>query len=126
MTIIGIGIDIIEIIRIQKNIFIYNDKLAKRILSHNEWTDYLIQKNKSRFLAKKFAIKEAASKAFGTGISKKITFNKLEHYKDKKGKPKLSFLKEALVISKIMQINFVHLSITDEKNYTCALVIFEK
>ncbi|QTM69272.1 holo-ACP synthase, partial [Buchnera aphidicola (Hormaphis cornu)] len=97
MTIIGIGIDIVEIKRIKKNILLYPHKLAKRILSHNEWTEYLVNKNKFRFLAKKFAVKEAASKALGTGISQKITFKNFENWNNEYGQPKLRLFKKALI-----------------------------
>ncbi|AEO08609.1 holo-[acyl-carrier protein] synthase [Buchnera aphidicola str. Ak (Acyrthosiphon kondoi)] len=125
MSIVGVGIDFIEILRI-KNIFLnYGNKFAKRILSLEEWKKYLLSKNNINFLAKKFAAKEAASKALGTGINYGITFNQLEFYSDKLGKPKLRFFKNALKKSKEIKCKSIHVSISDQKLHAYALVILE-
>ncbi|QCI15936.1 holo-ACP synthase [Buchnera aphidicola] len=125
MSIIGIGTDIVEILRIKKIFFNYGDKFIKKILSLEERNQYILSKNSIYFLAKKFAAKEAASKALGTGINHGIRFNELEFYNNKLGKPKLRFLKNALKKSIKIKCKFVHVSISDEKLYTCALVILE-
>ncbi|ACL30068.1 holo-ACP synthase [Buchnera aphidicola str. APS (Acyrthosiphon pisum)] len=125
MSIIGIGIDFVEILRI-KNIFLkYGDKFARKILSTEEWKKYILIDDSISFLAKKFVAKEAASKALGTGINHQITFNQLEFYKNKSGKPKLRFLKHALKKSKEIQCKSIHVSISDQKLYAYALVILE-
>ncbi|CAL4326317.1 holo-ACP synthase [Buchnera aphidicola] len=125
MSIIGIGTDIIEIVRI-KNIFShYGNRFAKRILSKIEWKKYIISKNPIHFLAKKFAGKEAASKALGTGINCGITFNQLEFYNNKFGKPKLRFLKKSLRKAKEIKCKSIHVSISDQRLYAYALVILE-
>ncbi|QCI17079.1 holo-ACP synthase [Buchnera aphidicola (Aphis helianthi)] len=126
MSIIGIGTDIIEIERIKKNILYFGNKLAKRILSKQEWKEYMISRNKINFIAKKFAAKEAASKALGTGINYGITFNQLELYNNSLGKPKLRFLDCAFKKYKEMKCTAVHVSITDQKLYAHAIVILEK
>ncbi|WP_343154481.1 holo-ACP synthase [Buchnera aphidicola] len=125
MSIIGIGIDILEIERIKKNILQFGDNLAKKILSPLEWKEYIISKNKINFIAKRFAAKEAASKALGTGINCGIKFNHLELYNNSLGKPNFRFLSYAF--QKLGEINCksIHVSITDEKLYIYALVILE-
>ncbi|QCI17653.1 holo-ACP synthase [Buchnera aphidicola (Acyrthosiphon lactucae)] len=125
MSIIGIGIDFIEILRIQNIIFNYGNNFAKRILSIEEWEKYIISKNNINFLAKKFVAKEAASKALGTGINDGVTFNQLEFYNNKSGKPKLRFLKNALKKSQQIKCKSIHVSISDQKLYAHALVILE-
>jgi len=125
MSIIGIGIDFIEIVRIKKIIFKYGNNFAKKILSAAEWEKYLISKHNINFLAKKFAAKEAASKALGTGINYGITFNQLEFYNNKLGKPKLRFLRNALKKSIEINCQLIHVSISDQKLYAYALVILE-
>ncbi|WP_422667184.1 holo-ACP synthase [Buchnera aphidicola] len=126
MTIIGIGIDIIDIIRIQKIILNYKEKFAKRILSKYEWQQYIISNNHINFLAKRFSIKEAASKALGTGICSGIKFNQIELYHDQYGKPKIRFFNNALIQLKKIKCNFIHISITDEKKYVYSIVILEE
>ncbi|QCI18803.1 holo-ACP synthase [Buchnera aphidicola] len=125
MSIIGIGTDIIEIKRIKKIVSKFENKFAKRILSYKEWKKYIISRNKINFIAKKFAAKEAVSKALGTGINHGITFNQIELYNDFLGKPKIRFLDNSL--NKINEINCksVHVSISDQKSYAYAIVILE-
>lgn len=125
MTIIGIGIDIITISRIKKIINESGSKLAKRILSKKEFNEYLVKKNKINFLAKRFSAKEAAAKALGTGMRNKITFNNFEVYNDHCGSSKLLLLNQAKILAKNMGIKYIHINLTDEKKYACAIVIFE-
>ncbi|AHG60124.1 holo-ACP synthase [Buchnera aphidicola] len=125
MSIVGVGSDIVEILRIKNIFFKYQHKFAKKILSKIEWKKYIISQNYISFLAKKFAAKEAASKALGTGINNGVTLNQLEFYNNKFGKPKLRFLKNASKKSKKMKCKSIHVSISDEKLYAYALVILE-
>ena len=121
----GIGIDIITISRIKKIINESGSKLAKKILSKKEFKEYLVKENKINFLAKRFSAKEAAAKALGTGMRKKITFNNFEVYNDHYGSPKLLLLNQAKILAKSMGIKYIHINLTDEKKYACAIVIFE-
>ncbi|OQM34492.1 holo-ACP synthase [bacterium endosymbiont of Pedicinus badii] len=125
MTIIGIGIDILEIQRIKKILSKRKILFAKHILSNKELKKFLVSKEQARFLAKRFSIKEAAAKALGTGIREKITFNQFEIYNDRYGKPFLKFLKVAKKISSILLIKKIHISISDEKKYVSSIVIYE-
>ena len=68
MAILGLGTDIVEIERIAGVIERSGDRLARRVLSEAEWQQYQSHKQPVRFLSKRFAVKEAAAKAFGTGI----------------------------------------------------------
>lgn len=125
MAIIGIGIDIIKIARIEKIINRLNSKLAKRILSKKEFCQYLIKKNKINFLAKRFAAKEAAAKALGVGIRNGIKFSDFEIYNDNYGSSKLLLLNQAKKLANSMNIKRNHVNLTDEKKYAYAIVIFE-
>lgn len=125
MSIIGLGIDLIKINRIKRLISIYKQKLAQRILTKNELINYKFYDNKTKFLAKRFAIKEAAVKALGIGIKNGITFNQFEIYHDCFGKPYLKLFKQAMFLAKKLGVNNIHITLTDEKNYACAVVIIE-
>ncbi|QJC30363.1 holo-ACP synthase [Enterobacteriaceae endosymbiont of Neohaemonia nigricornis] len=127
MNIIGIGIDIIEILRIQ-NIFVrFKNKLANKILTMYELYKYeKCHVNKINFLAKHFAVKEAAVKAINTGFTKGILFKHIELCHNNAGKPKLVFYNQALYAMKKKCENYnIHVSLSDEKKYVCALVIIE-
>ena len=126
MKIGGIGIDIVENARIKKAI--KNSKFIKRVFSKKEILNSKNIKNKTSFFSKKFAAKEALAKSLGTGFSKGLNFNDITIINDKLGKP--SFLitdKIKKLIKKrfkISRFNFF-LSISDEKKYSIAIVIFQ-
>lgn len=91
MMIYGLGVDITEISRIQK-IQQKNQSFAKKVLTKAELNYYqrLTTKRQAEFLAGRFSIKEAYSKALGTGIGKAVAFMDLEVLNDKSGKPKFT------------------------------------
>ena len=72
--IFGIGTDIVEVARVEASIQQFGDDFAKRILAEGEIASYLESHIKARFLAKRFAAKEAFSKALGTGLRAPATF----------------------------------------------------
>ena len=123
MKIFGIGTDIVKISRIQKSA---NNKLfLSRIFNQAEIKK--CKKTRSNFncLAKRFAAKEAFSKALGTGISKGISFNEIIILNEKNGKPfiKLINTTKEIVEKKIKKKFFkISLSLTDEDKYAVAFV----
>lgn len=96
MAILGLGTDIVEIARIEAVIARSGERLARRVLSDNEWEIWKTHHQPVRFLAKRFAVKEAAAKAFGTGIRNGLAFNQFEVFNDELGKPRLRLWGEAL------------------------------
>ena len=126
MKISGTGIDIVENSRIKNAI--KNSRFIKRVFSKKEILNSKKIKNKTSFFAKKFAAKEALVKSLGTGFTKGLNFNDITIINDKLGKP--SFLitdKIKKLIKKrfkISRFNFL-LSISDEKKYSIAIVIFQ-
>ncbi|ELY2642185.1 holo-ACP synthase [Cronobacter sakazakii] len=125
MAILGLGTDIVEIDRIEAVISRSGDQLAKRVLSANEWAQYQAHQQPVRFLAKRFAVKEAAAKAFGTGIRNGLAFNQFEVFNDELGKPKLRLWDEAERLAARMGVTSVHVTLADERHYACATVIIE-
>ncbi|ELX8378386.1 holo-ACP synthase [Providencia vermicola] len=125
MAIIGLGTDIVEVARIEGVIKRSADSLAKRILTENEFKQFQQQAQPARFLAKRFAVKEAAAKALGTGIRNGLAFNQFEVSNDALGKPQLTLLGEANQLAQRMKVTHIHVSITDEHHYAVATVIIE-
>ncbi|MEM7401244.1 MAG: holo-ACP synthase [Pseudomonadota bacterium] len=119
MKIIGTGIDIVEVSRIQKSIDRYEENFAAKILHDEELSEYEGSNNKVSFLAKRFAVKEAFVKALGTGIRDHVSWRKMYITHDKKGKPLLEFTEE---FAKQIDANNldVHISISDEAKYVVA------
>jgi holo-[acyl-carrier protein] synthase len=85
MAILGLGTDIVEIARIEAVIARSGDRLARRVLSDTSGR-YGQHQQPVRFLAKRFAVKEAAAKALGTGIRNGLAFNQFEVYNDELGR----------------------------------------
>ncbi|MCJ1655937.1 holo-ACP synthase [Staphylococcus sp. NRL 16/872] len=114
----GLGVDLIEIDRIEKVYRKQQNKLIERILTMQEqerFKSFKSEKRKIEFLAGRFATKEAFSKALGTGLGKTVAFNDINCYNDEKGKPCIKYP------------NFiVHVSITHTDNYAMSQVILEK
>ena len=123
--IVGIGTDIIDIRRIQNTINKYGDKFKKRCFLNNE-----IIKSENRFkiansYAKRYAAKEACSKALGTGLAKGIFWKDIELVNDEFGKPSIKLHNNALKrINKITNKDYkIEVSLSDELKYAIANVI---
>lgn len=117
--IFGIGTDIADIIR-----FINYDKLAVKILTDFEFEEFSKENNKQLYITKKWAAKEAISKAFGTGISDIVTWKNIEISHSKSGKPLVNFLNELKIYTDNINI-ICHLSISDTDNNVIAYSIIE-
>ena len=127
MAIIGVGVDIVNNNRLKK--LIKNKKFVERIFSKNE-TEYSEKiRNKLNYFSKRFAAKEAFSKATGFGISKNLHFKDIEISRDKRGKPIITLNKSSILyLKKKFKVRAfkTNLSLSDEKNYSIAYVIIEK
>lgn len=123
--IFGIGTDIVEVSRIEDSLTRFGNAFAERILNEQEWLSYSQSNTQSRFLAKRFAAKEAFSKALGTGIRAPATFQNIGIAHDDLGKPVLDIAPELQVFLDSKGIRFMHLSISDEKALAAAFVVLE-
>lgn len=126
MAIFGIGIDIVEIGRIEAIVSHSGKRLARRILSPEEWLQYEKHNQPVRFLAKRFAVKEAASKALGVGICEGLAFAQFEVCNDTVGKPLLRLFAQAAKLASRLGITGMYVTLADERYYACATVIFER
>ncbi len=125
MNIHGIGLDVVNINRV-KSIIIKKNSFKKRIFSNKEISFCQKRKDKYACFAKRFAAKEAFSKALGTGISNGLYFKDIEINNDKRGKPYLTIKNKSLqIVNKVLKRKKfkVFLSLTDEKSYALANVI---
>lgn len=120
--IFGIGTDIVSVERMKDNLGKHGDKFARRILTEHEMNDFSRTKQPEHFLAKRFAAKEAAAKALGTGFSDGISLGDIGVTHDNKGKPLLEFSGRALEIAQSFGICESHISIADESEHAVAFV----
>lgn len=125
MAILGLGTDIADIERVEKVYARSGDAFAERVLTPAELDIFHGRKLKGRYLAKRFAVKEAASKALGTGIACGVSFQDFTVSNDELGKPILKLSGKAAELAGAMGVNHVHLTIADEKKYAVATVILE-
>ena len=121
----GIGTDIVEVARIESSITQFGDEFAKRILTDTEFLSYEKSAIKARFLAKRFAAKEAFSKALGTGLRAPATFQNIAVSHDELGKPIFILAIELQAFLATKNISQMHISISDEKNLAAAFVVLE-
>lgn len=113
----GIGIDLIELERVEKHI--HNDAFVNRVLTpaERETFDCLGDKRKVEFLAGHFSVKEAYAKAKGTGIGKTVSFQDLTVVNDSMGKPVLT--------DRTSDGCAIHVSITHTDHGAAAVAIIE-
>ncbi len=122
----GIGTDLVSVKRIEDALFRHGDRFLHRILSEAEVAEYAGTSQSARFLAKRFAAKEAFSKAWGTGIGASVGWHDVSVGHDAKGKPLINpsaSLNEKFVQEKIVA---AHLSLSDEGEHALAFVVLEK
>jgi len=126
MSIFGIGVDMVNIDRIKKLHHKYGKRFVTKILNSSELELFQQSNDQDRFLANRFAGKEAATKALGTGFSQGITWKDFGVSNKSSGQPELilSNKVEKLFITK--GITSSHISLTDELPWSMAFVILEK
>ena len=121
----GIGVDIVEIDRFRGMIDRFGDRIAQSLLTPRELEQFYQRNQSARFLATRFAAKEAASKAMGTGIAQGVGFHAIEVSNDANGKPELLFHDKARALLQQQKIDRWMLSLSDEKHYAVAMVVLE-
>jgi len=119
-VIYGIGTDIVAIARIRDGLARYGEKFARRILTPQELEAFRRSATPARFLAKRFAAKEAAVKAMGTGFRDGITLGQIAVSNNRHGRPELVFSGRAQEVCREFGIGEHHLSLSDEKEYAIA------
>jgi holo-[acyl-carrier protein] synthase len=124
--IVGTGIDLTEIVRIQKSIARFGDRFLDRIFTPREKAYCLRKKKRSaESFAARFAAKEAAAKALGTGISYGVTWLEIEVTREPSGRPGLSFHGRAAQIAARLGVINAALSLTHTAELAMASVSLE-
>ncbi len=124
MNVFGIGIDIVKVNRI-KLALSRNNSFKKKIFLQEEINYCEKKKHRVNCYSKRFAAKEAFTKALGTGIKKGIKLNEIKIVNDKQGKPSIKLIGETLKTTnkKIKKKNYkIFLSLSDEKDFVIANV----
>jgi holo-[acyl-carrier protein] synthase len=123
--ILGVGTDLCEIGRIERALERFGERFAQRILVDSELAVFRRRRKRAAYLAKRFAAKEAFSKAMGTGIRFPVNWHNVWVANDRAGKPVLGFSEPLAALLKRRGIEQVHVSLADETGMACAFVIAE-
>jgi len=124
-VIYGVGTDLIEIKRVERVLERFGERFARRILCEPELKRFRAHKQPVAYLAKRFAAKEAFTKALGTGIHAPANWHGVWVVNLKSGKPQLEFSEALKKLLEQRGVQRSHLSLTDEKEMAAATVILE-
>ena len=121
----GVGTDIAAVVRLAQLFERHGERALEKLLATSERSDFERATDKGRFLAKRFAAKEAFGKALGSGVAAPATMPNLAVTHDDLGKP---FFVYAAELAQLMSARGLaaHLSISDEKDYATAFVVIER
>jgi holo-[acyl-carrier protein] synthase len=123
--IIGSGIDLIEIRRIQHSMERYGRRFLDRVFTPEEQAYCLRKRNAAESFAARFAAKEAGAKALGTGISYGVSWLEIEVFREPGGRPSLRFHGRAAQIATRLCFAHAALSVTHTAEFAAASVVLE-
>ncbi len=118
----GIGTDIVAIARMARPVARYGERFAQRVLAEAELAEFRAARDKPRFLAKRFAAKEALAKALGTGFSGGVALHEIAVSHDEAGRPLLVLSGRTQAIAAAAGVTATFLSIADERDHAIAFV----
>jgi holo-[acyl-carrier protein] synthase len=120
----GVGTDIATVARLSKLYERHGERALDKLLAPTERADFLKTKDPARFLAKRFAAKEAFGKALGIGVAAPATLPNIAVVHDALGKPAFDYAPE--LAKHLAERGLVaHLSISDEQDFAIAFVVLE-
>ena len=125
MSVVGIGVDLVEVGRIDHSLERFGDRFLHRVFTHGEIGYCKSMPHPARHFAARFAAKEAVSKAFGTGIGKAIGWKDIDVRRKASGEPYLVFNEKAetLARDRLVTRSLITLSHTD--HHAMARVVLE-
>lgn len=121
----GIGVDLVQTSRIAKILERHGERFSERILHPQERMAYAEARDKANYLAKAFAAKEALVKALGTGF-RGIAHDEVGSVRGELGRPVLVYSEKLEATLRRLGIAASHISISDERDMVCAMVVLER
>ncbi|MBK6743630.1 MAG: holo-ACP synthase [Hydrogenophilales bacterium] len=122
----GIGTDLVAVARIAQLHSRFGERLARRLLAADELTVYADARDPARFLAKRFAAKEALAKALGTGLRAPVSLGNIAVRHDELGRPAFAVTAPLTAWLEERGIVHLHLSLSDEHDHVLAFAIAER
>jgi holo-[acyl-carrier protein] synthase len=123
--IVGSGIDVVEIERIQRSVDRFGSRFLNRVYTPAEQAYCTRKRNAAESLAARFAAKEAGAKALGTGISRGVNWLEIEVTREPGGRPELRFHGRAAERAARMRVTHAALSLTHTRDLAVASVVLE-
>lgn len=119
----GIGVDIVSIARVRATLSLHGERFARHLLAQEEWDAYCTARDAGRFLAKRFAAKEAFAKALGTGLRAPVLLTSIAVVHDEAGRPQVRAASKALADWLAERRLSWQVSISDEADYAVAFAV---
>lgn len=120
MQLFGIGIDVVEVARIEASLAEFGAQFLNRIFTPLEQAYCQRQRHPALHLAARFAAKEAISKAFGTGIGKEVGWLDLEIVRKPSGEPEVVLHGRGQLFAEENQVSAIKISLTHAEHYAAA------
>ncbi|UJF24406.1 holo-ACP synthase [Suttonella sp. R2A3] len=121
-----IGTDIIDKRRIAHSLEVHGERFANKVLHPKEWDGWLTSKDPTRYLAMRWAAKEALSKALGTGLRSPVLMPAICITHNELGAPGFAVSEAIEALIQARGYSKMHLSLSDERHYIVAFVLCEK
>src|SRR5947209_14772455 len=125
MSIVGIGVELVEVERIQHSIDRFGDRFLQRVFTPGEIEYSISMKFAARHLAARFAAKEAVSKAFGTGIGKAMGWHDIDVRKKESGEPYLVLGGGAEELAKARGVTSALITLSHTDQHAVAVIVLE-
>jgi len=125
MSVLGIGVDLVECARIQRSLDRFGEKFLRRVFTDGEIEYSMSMKFPARHLAARFAGKEAVAKAFGTGIGKEMGWRNIDILKKKSGEPFLVFSGPAQELATKRGVTSALITLSHTDHHAVACVVLE-
>ena len=125
MSILGIGVDLVECARIQHSLDRFGERFLQRIFTAGEIEYSQSMKYPARHLAARFAAKEALSKAFGTGIGKSMGWKDIDIHRKPSGEPFVVLEGSAKQLATDRGVGKVWISLSHTEGHAMAVIVLE-
>src|SRR5260370_36842894 len=125
MSVLGIGVDLVECARIQHSIDRFGDRFLHRVFTDGEIEYSMSMKFPARHLAARFAAKEAVSKAFGTGMGKAMGWRNIDVRKKPSGEPYLVFSGPAQELAAKRGVTLALITSSHTEHHAMACIVLD-
>ena len=125
MSVLGIGVDLVECARIERSIERFGEKFLHRVFTDGEIAYSMSMKFPARHLAARFAAKEAVSKAFGTGIGKAMGWRNIDVQKNPSGEPFLVFSGPAQELARQRSVTAAFVTLSHTEHHAIACIVLD-